>query len=79
MEKEKEKYTCGDCGRKTGQNHAEGCDIERCPKCNGQLLSCDCSFPYMSSDELYLLDEKGVKWKRFLVQSSIKEDFGENN
>jgi hypothetical protein len=33
---------CGDCGAKQGEYHTEGCDIERCPVCHTQLLSCDC-------------------------------------
>ena len=37
-----ENPTCGDCGCKVGEQHLEHCDIERCPCCGGQMLSCDC-------------------------------------
>jgi hypothetical protein len=33
---------CHDCAALPGQLHAEGCDTEMCPRCKGQLLSCDC-------------------------------------
>lgn len=39
---------CGDCGTTKNHLHHDGCDIERCPKCHGQLLSCDCNFPTLS-------------------------------
>jgi len=32
--------SCGDCAVEEGQLHEEGCDQERCPVCNRQLLSC---------------------------------------
>ena len=37
---------CGDCGAKNGQFHHGNCDVERCPKCGGQLISCDCDVEY---------------------------------
>lgn len=33
---------CGDCGAKEGYYHHHGCDVERCPKCGNQLITCDC-------------------------------------
>jgi hypothetical protein len=33
---------CHDCGVIGGQYHAEGCDVEECPKCGHQLLGCEC-------------------------------------
>ena len=37
--------TCGDCGVQPGGFHHHGCDIEECPRCHGQVLSCDCGAP----------------------------------
>ncbi len=33
---------CGDCDALPGNYHHVGCDLEECPRCGGQLLSCDC-------------------------------------
>lgn len=33
---------CHDCNIKHGGKHHPGCDAERCPRCNGQLISCGC-------------------------------------
>lgn len=42
------KETCGDCGIEEGNYHIPGCDIERCPFCLGQLISCDCCYEMLN-------------------------------
>ncbi len=37
-----EKNSCHDCFAVLGQYHCFGCDVEQCPRCSGQSLSCNC-------------------------------------
>ncbi len=42
---------CHDCGARMGQFHGPGCDMEKCPACRGQLLSCWCERPDEPTDQ----------------------------
>lgn len=48
-EKDK-RTTCHDCGVKEGQIHQRGCDMERCPFCGNQLISCSCCYIKLGFD-----------------------------
>jgi hypothetical protein len=37
-------HPCHDCRVFKGEFHVPGCDMEECPVCGEQLISCDCPF-----------------------------------
>lgn len=40
---------CHDCNTPKGGFHHPGCDMERCPVCHGQLISCGCLDPVVAT------------------------------
>ena len=39
-----DRIPCHDCRVVKGEFHVPGCDVEECPVCGGQLITCDCAF-----------------------------------
>jgi hypothetical protein len=39
---------CHDCRVLEGEFHVPSCDVEECPICGEQLLSCECAFDYLA-------------------------------
>lgn len=56
---------CHDCGilNNSGHIHHYGCDMERCPKCSGQLISCNCT-KYLDKNIIFLV--VGDKFGRYV-------------
>ena len=34
---------CPDCNAKLGHPHHWGCDVEECPRCHNQMITCSCT------------------------------------
>jgi len=69
---EVDKYDCHDCGATKGQIHLSGCDVEECPVCKKQLISCPHlyglkpNFFYLSHNQIFHKPAEKEYFIRFL-------------
>ncbi len=61
--------TCYDCGCKEGELHDFGCDMEECPFCGRQLITCGCCY-----DLLKLRNEKKYTEETGFLPPNIHEN-----
>ena len=70
MKNELINHRCHDCGIIEGQLHETGCDMEICPFCNGQLISCKCVYKKLNIswdiEKSEISDEMEEKWNNIL-------------
>jgi len=45
-----DRHVCHDCMVSEGEFHNYGCDMERCPFCGHQLISCSCCYDLLGID-----------------------------
>ena len=62
---------CGDCGVVRGGLHHLGCDLQTCPRCGGQLLSCGCRFDEDGPEDDDWLGDDPDDWGAPLVPFGV--------
>lgn len=57
---------CHDCGIRPGGIHHQGCDMEQCPNCNGQLISCDCDIEDSEDEDDFNIctSQSNISWQQ---------------
>ncbi|MBB1092178.1 TIR domain-containing protein [Rhodopseudomonas palustris] len=51
------RHVCHDCAALPGQFHVPGCDMEECPNCRGQAISCGCIHEAATADRVEAWEE----------------------
>lgn len=81
---DEENPTCGDCGVHVGEKHLDMCDIERCPDCGMQFISCDCGIKFelqendMKDLDVYIKKQEKYNEEHYKKVQRILKEIGEN-
>ena len=67
---------CGDCGAPRGGFHHRGCDLERCPRCSGQLISCGCDETDLRPEDLEVGPEEEADYLDYLKNVANSTSLG---
>ena len=66
------KQRCHDCGAYDGEFHAFGCDMEVCPFCGKQLITCDCIYQKININlEKGITNEQIEEWGKTLDKKGL--------
>jgi len=66
--------TCHDCGVEEGQLHEWGCDVEVCPFCGRQLISCDCVYDLLGIRNPMLWSAASAYLPPFIYEHGLTAD-----
>jgi hypothetical protein len=66
---------CGDCGAPKGGFHHRGCDLERCPRCSGQLLCCGCDETDLRPEDLEIHPDEEADYLDYLRNHADRKTF----
>jgi len=83
--RDKERNTCHDCGVKEGEIHQLNCDMESCPFCGGQLITCGCCYIKLGFDyhdfqntDIENFKEKFTEFKKEYPTNGLPEEIYKN-
>jgi hypothetical protein len=68
---------CGACGVSEGQLHQPGCDMEKCPFCGGQLISCDCVYEILGLYNPDLYGEQTAYLPPDIYKNGLSDDLAD--